>query len=92
MHCLKLSSVEDGLAFACRGFVLAVELVCEAAQKKKNAAKYLYFCSVLNRENDTDTAGDVNMQKMLDRRTLEMPGWVSSAAVRCSVAAEDCSA
>lgn len=50
------------LAFACRGFVLAVELVCEAAQKKKNAAKYLYFCSVLNRENDTDTAGDVNMQ------------------------------
>jgi len=42
--------------------VLAVELVCEAAQKKKNAAKYLYFCSVLNRENDTDTAGDVNMQ------------------------------
>jgi len=62
VHCLKLSSVEDGLAFACRGFVLAVELVCEAAQKKKNAAKYLYFCSVLNRENDTDTAGDVNMQ------------------------------
>lgn len=62
VHCLKLSSVEDGLAFACRGFVLAVELICEAAQKKKNAAKYLYFCSVLNRENDTDTAGDVNMQ------------------------------
>lgn len=62
VHCLKLSSVEDGLAFACRGFVLAVELVCEAAQKKKNAAKYLYFCSVLNRENDSDTAGDVNMQ------------------------------
>lgn len=63
VHCLKLSSVEDGLAFACRGFVLAVELVCEAAQeKKKNAAKYLYFYSVLNRENDSDTAGDVNMQ------------------------------
>lgn len=62
VHCLKLSSVEDGLAFACRGFVLAVELICEAAQKKKNAAKYLYFCSVLNRENDSDTAGDVNMQ------------------------------
>lgn len=30
--------------------------------RKKNAAKYLYFCSVLNRENDSDTAGDVNMQ------------------------------
>lgn len=45
--------------------MLAVELACEAAlrkQTKNPATKFLYFCSVFNRENYTEAAGDVNRQ------------------------------